>query len=389
MDFSIYGATYNKEQQKRRQLAKQKLEEAKKVEIERRKLDREIQEKQLKVLQAQEEAREEKERILSSSGLFLEVKLTPVDLYDGEGDKIVLPPSVLEQFTNSLTVDGTSVFDQGAILFQVHCQETNKSTHVGMREFNGEEGQVALPSKVQASLGLDLTRSKAAPILLRYIQLPKAHKVTFQPLEVGFSQLTIDVQQLLEDQLRLHATLTVGDILTVYYGNQPHTLKVVDLQPEDCVCILNTNVEVEIDLPESIKRKQQEADRIRKEEYQRQIEIEKKQQLVTSHILTLLQEVPQEPEDSAEYTVLCVVNMPNGHKLQRRFSLHHPLKGLFNLVEAKVLETGDRETGDVTAVSFKIVTRFPRKEYCKEDESKTFLDLGIAQREQFFVEIIG
>jgi Ubiquitin fusion degradation protein UFD1 len=64
------------------------------------------------------------------------------------------------------------------------------------------------------SLGLDPEAAELGSISVRYIRLPKATFVRVVPTTAGLSQVS-ELRAMLEHNLRLHATCTVGDWLEV------------------------------------------------------------------------------------------------------------------------------------------------------------------------------
>jgi Ubiquitin fusion degradation protein UFD1 len=64
------------------------------------------------------------------------------------------------------------------------------------------------------SLGLDPEAAEFGSISVRYIRLPKATFVRVVPTTAGLSQVS-ELRAMLEHNLRLHATCTVGDWLEV------------------------------------------------------------------------------------------------------------------------------------------------------------------------------
>lgn len=65
-------------------------------------------------------------------------------------------------------------------------------------------------------------------ISLKYVLLSKVNKVRIQPVHNLFANVG-PVKQVLEENLRYHSTLTVNDVLTVYYRGKEHVLTVRDM----------------------------------------------------------------------------------------------------------------------------------------------------------------
>ncbi|KAI9673487.1 MAG: hypothetical protein M1817_002950 [Caeruleum heppii] len=231
------------------------------------------------------------------------------------GDKILLPPSALEQLlaaapaiTTSPEISGpsTSTFDPfnpysyaaetqarsayrdtqqqlpHPLTFRLVNPENGRVVYAGIREFSAEEGEVALSSFLRSALGLlgqsakthgveetvpgvetgtigvslsDGPSSDAHQprITVHARQLPKGTYVRLRPLEAGYDPE--DWKSLLEQHLRKNfTTLTNGEILTVPggrgLGGKDEAFQfLIDkvLPEEDAICIIDTDLEVDIE----------------------------------------------------------------------------------------------------------------------------------------------
>ncbi|KAH7077736.1 ubiquitin fusion degradation protein-like protein [Paraphoma chrysanthemicola] len=193
------------------------------------------------------------------------------------GDKILLPPSALEQLLAAapvVTVDADrphiTAFDpfnpytynaerQARAQFQDRHQqlphpltfrlvnpENGRALHAGIREFSAEEGEIVLSSFLREALGIEASSAessrKGSPnghnggdeemvdsgdhaagtntgprITVHAKQLPKGTFVKLRPLEAGYDPE--DWKSLLEEHLRSNfTTLTNGEVLVVYGG---------------------------------------------------------------------------------------------------------------------------------------------------------------------------
>jgi hypothetical protein len=193
------------------------------------------------------------------------------------GDKILLPPSALEQLLAAAPVVATdsalphiTAFDpynpytfaaerQARSQFQDRHQQlphpltfrlvnpgNGRVVYAGIREFSAEQGEIMLSGFLQESLGLEArspeSSNKASPhgdtdmvngaeqlgahgapsadsvqITVHAKQLPKGTFVKLRPLEAGYDPE--DWKSLLEEHLRSNfTTLTNGEVLMVYGG---------------------------------------------------------------------------------------------------------------------------------------------------------------------------
>ncbi|CAA9966545.1 UFD1 Ubiquitin fusion-degradation protein [Pyrenophora teres f. maculata] len=194
------------------------------------------------------------------------------------GDKLLLPPSALEQLLAAAPVvhvdadrPHITAFDPfnpytfnaerharaqtqdrfqqlpHPLTFRLVNPDNGRVVHAGIREFSAEEGQVVLSSFLQEALGIEAQSTEtsrggspnghisneegtgdgvnalsgngaAAPkITVHAKQLPKGTFVKLRPLEAGYDPE--DWKSLLEEHLRSNfTTLTNGEVLVVYGG---------------------------------------------------------------------------------------------------------------------------------------------------------------------------
>lgn len=188
---------------------------------------------------------------------------------DGEGDKVLLPPSALE------TLSQQDAVGMGPMLFELTCTVqgqveepttlVHRTTHAGVLEFVADEGTIGLPRKVVLSLlgataqqvpfrsatdkeqqlaherrdkvegGATTNETEeqvSKPVVdgltvvtVRYVRLAKAKFARVVPETVGLSQVS-ELRAMLEHNMRNHATLTVGDRLSVWRRGKEFSVKV-------------------------------------------------------------------------------------------------------------------------------------------------------------------
>lgn len=196
----------------------------------------------------QERKKEEADQI-RTGGIRYKESLLPVAA-EGEGDKVLLPPSALDSLSRQ---DAVSM---GPMLFELTCGITENSgqlagspaavatTHAGVLEFVADEGTIGLPRKVVLSLlgerkvpsgdggggdGGDAGQAemlgRLGTLTVRYVRLAKATFARVVPETVGLSQVS-ELRAMLEHNMQKHATLTVGDRLSVWRRGKEFGLKV-------------------------------------------------------------------------------------------------------------------------------------------------------------------
>ena len=178
-------------------------------------------------------------------------------------DKVVLPPSA----QGDLLYQGAHL-SGGPQHFQLSAPDGSACTHAGVLSFTAAEGTIGLPPHIARCLGSrrrqagGVVAATAAtdeagyegPLHVRYVRLPKGTFCRLQPLKATFQRDVADIKAALEGLLATHSTLTVGDllVLSTTAGGEAvqHTLRVVELLPEDAVSVIETDLEVVLDVSE-------------------------------------------------------------------------------------------------------------------------------------------
>lgn len=207
------------------------------------------------------------------------------------GDKLLLPPSALEQLLAASPVvssDGQksnggnfdpynpysfaqerharaqSSFQQQQLphplTFRLVNSKNNRVVFAGIREFSAEESTAVLSPFLSQALGInpaDVTtlngdqdaKAGVAPpeITVHAKQLPKGTYVKLRPLEAGYNPE--DWKSLLEEHMRKnYTTLSRGEVLSVPAGRESYQFLIDEFKPgADAVCVVDTDLEVDIE----------------------------------------------------------------------------------------------------------------------------------------------
>jgi len=215
-----------------------------------------------------------------------------------KGDKIILPPSALEELLSAATVTvpsskqpQTSTFDPynphtfaaerqareqvveiqqrlpHPLTFRLVNPENGRIVFAGIREFSAEDKTVGVSSFLRHSLGIDsesLDGKKVAKsvengagagqdsgitwrLTVHVQEVPKGTYVKLRPLEAGYDPE--DWKALLEQYLRdTFTTLTKGEIITIPAGKELFRFLVDELKPsEEAISLIDTDLEVDIE----------------------------------------------------------------------------------------------------------------------------------------------
>ena len=264
-DFGSAASKLEKEQAKRREeLLKRKKQEEKQVnEAKRREKEMQDAARLRRLAEAEEElvrqAKAEEESILTGGILYCETLM--VDLLDAsyEDDKVLLPEAALIALTEQ------DALSRGVLLFELSisgpAQSTSpRKTHCGVREFSARPGAIGLPPKVVDSLthGAPSLSASVSKVTIKYVRLPKITYIKFMPKTSTFFNVG-PVKLCLEENLQKHATLTVNDVVTVWYKGVSHALRVVEMQPESRGTVIDSDIEVDLDVSEERAQREEES----------------------------------------------------------------------------------------------------------------------------------
>ena len=262
-------------------------------------------------------------------------------------------------------------------------------------------GTIRLPPKVISSLWGD--NLSAGSIEIKYVKLPKISYVKLEPTFNTFFKVE-QVKMVLEENLKFHSTLTVGDVITVWFRGQAHPLKVVEMKPFDKGILLDTDVEVDLDNSlenkttsekfssekvNEVSKVKNDADQISSNSYHKLSSSTPSSSSSTiSNINTpadacistqnVPQNLPNEPEPDADDIVSVRVRTPTGVTINRRFYRKEPFSHLFEFasvemrVEKKVLQ---------------LSTRFPNRVFTLNqiEATTSFLEMGITLPQELFL----
>ena len=232
-----------------------------------------------------------------------------------KGDKIILPPSALEQLLSASTTTvvsdaafsgpaydpynpysiaaareaRTETFERQQTLphpltFRLVNPDNGRIVFAGIREFSAEDGFIGISPFLRESLGLGNTGMRDADpvtngemraageevgrLTVHAQELPKGSFVKLRPLEAGYDPE--DWKALLERSLRDNfTTLTHGEILKVAAGKEEYRFLIDELRPNsEAVSLVDTDLEVDIEAlneeqaRETLKRRMQKLQKV-------------------------------------------------------------------------------------------------------------------------------
>ena len=277
LDLDIRSNRFEKEKQKRLDEAKRKRAREQRIAKEQKEREEKLAEeaffrrKELERIEMERQLHEQEELRLTGGVSFTHI-LQPYKI-DGEDDKVILPEDCLTELSNQ------DAIGKGALMFRLQIlnpamvkgarikpllrsqadvtstadmditsDHNNDApfessdgrltsmgvvTHCGVREFSSNAGSIGLPKKVLDTLFENTISNSGShensniaeeslavtKIHIKYVLLPKCTFAKLQPKYHRFFDV-IPVKLMLEENLRFHSTLSMGDILTVWYRGE-------------------------------------------------------------------------------------------------------------------------------------------------------------------------
>ena len=281
-------------------------------------------------------------------------------------------------------------------------------------------GTIGLPPKVINSLWENGELNGL--ITIKYVKLSKVTYVKLQPKFNQFFSVE-QIKMVLEKNLQFHSTLTLGDVITVWFRGFAHPLKIIEMKPFNKGILLDTDVVVDLDNSlENSKMidgmngnegsvKSEKARNEGKDESTRNngFPISKNSNVENifhstigntlgsmdntrdihsdSSVLLNIREnvynaenipLPIEPEIDSEDTVSIRVRTLAGNTINRRFLRKQPLAHLFEFASIEM---------KIEKRVLKLSTRFPNRVFLLNDmdPSVSFFDAGITSSQELFL----
>lgn len=422
MDFSLATSRLEKNQKKSREDAKRKLQEERMAQQRQRAREEEAARQRAdkaerdRIAAEEEQQRKERELVLTGGISFEETYLATCN-DELEEDKIILPESALG------TLSSQDAFSNGVMLFTISRLDAkgnvSSTTHCGVREFSAPEGNIVLSRKVIDSLStIDEVDTLLDPasismrIRIKYVRMTKLEYVKLRPIDNRFSTI-VPIKNMLTENLIKHATLTKGDVLSVWYRGEEHKLRVIETKPEDHGSLIETDLEVDLDVSEEFSRKFEDEQSAKqkkiafgdsngssnsgnsKNDSTSPMETSKGYSLGSSVVPPTQApsatsssqheyDLGTEPLQDAQGVITCKIKTPSGQLLSRRFLRDDKFENLFFYSSERLTEAGMQD-GQPERIT--LATRYPSKVYTMSETrgGKTFEDIGITERQQMFL----
>ena len=205
--------------------------------------------------------------------------LIPYIINDNDNDDMMTDTIIL---SNNILCDIMNSIEDDFSTMQFKITFDNKNvTHAACVEFTAIENTIGLSHKVINSIfgeyidktNIDNKINELGLCKIEKVELKKVSEVLLMPLlRVNGKELfnINNIKNCLEENLNKHYTMSINDIISVWYRGDEYVLKVIDQKPDMYGSLINTDVTVEFGDENVIKakeeiRKKEEAKEKRKE----------------------------------------------------------------------------------------------------------------------------
>ena len=153
-----------------------------------------------------------------------------------KGDKILLPPSILQKLSESEI--------KGPITFEIKTANSSRKSHCGVMDFTADEGCAYIPRWMIQNLDI----KEGEKLYFSYTSLEKGNYVKLQPQTNDFLNIS-NPKAILEAKLRYFTCLTRSDTIAIEYNEKIYWINVVEVKPGVAVLIVDTDIDVDFASP--------------------------------------------------------------------------------------------------------------------------------------------
>ena len=266
------------------------------------------------------------------------------------------------------------------------------------------QGAVVVPLWIMRALGV----TDGTELLVQTIELPRGSFAKLQPLTDEFATSIADHKAALEAALmHTYTTLSKGDSILLKQDGQEIEMFVLEVQPADAVCIVDTELEVDFamnvsaesaEIQREIQQAQEASLRVAAEqaasERQAAAEQSAREAAAAAEAACEAQEreaqarreargdaaaaLPAEPA-AGEGVTTVLVRMPDGPRISRRFDKAAPLRLVRRWVEAS-------SPAEMRMVAFELVSTYPRFVATEDNAEQTLEQAGLHPQATMFVK---
>ncbi|KAJ1458597.1 hypothetical protein M885DRAFT_91114 [Pelagophyceae sp. CCMP2097] len=309
-----------------------------------------------------------------------------------DGDRVELAASALGELTSLGALDSSPLMfeveldvaddavpmdvdgggggdDDGGDAADERLAVNRRATHAGVESFTAVEGTIGLPPKTLLSLvrgdGGVAARLERGELRLRvrYVQLRRASecRASLRPRRDGFfaggaESADVDLKAVLEAELGRgrHTTLSRGDWLSVRHDGRTVHLVVEQLDPDDALCIVSTDLEVDVLPSESVD---DAAKRVAAAAVAAAAQLEHR----AAHAAQCRAELAAPPPAAAGAAVRVLLRFSDGARVTEALDAAAPLRRLVAHVDLKCCESDAVCAPESDALDWTVRTTFPAR----------------------------
>lgn len=298
-------------------------------------------------------------------------------------DKVILSEDILLQL---LKYDA---YSKGPMYFKLKvrlkCLNTNtiiesdSITYCGVKEFTANKGTIGITSRISDTILNKYNNHTIQSIDIKYVRLPKVSYAKLQPLHNQFFKVEA-IKLCLEENFKKYSTLSLNDIITIWYRGKAYPMSVMELKPDGIIggSLIDSDVEIDLYTSKEYEEYQQTQTLQSVSQTNDKSENTPHDKLITSSDNVIFNEIiPEEPEVS-ENVIAIKINTPNGTNLVRRFIRNQPMKYLFYYILQNI-------PGD--SMKLRLSQRFSSRilELSHVVNNETFEDLQFTSKQELFI----
>ncbi|EUD68370.1 hypothetical protein C922_01390 [Plasmodium inui San Antonio 1] len=176
------------------------------------------------------------------------------DRLNCHSDKVILPVSILKTLEKGFYRSEVEF----PYTFSLKNVQNNYITHVCVLEFSSNEGIIHVSENVKENLGIKQD-SGIVRLLVTYANIPKCDFIKFESLNENISNIKF-MKNLLQNELNLnYSTLTLGDY--IHINNL--SFYITELEPDNAVSLINTDITVDIyERKDVVEKKHESSNRL-------------------------------------------------------------------------------------------------------------------------------
>lgn len=259
-------------------------------------------------------------------------------------NKVVLPQSLFKELVDKKIWDNRN--KDRPLIFELSVADPDtadvlEETYVGVDNFTAPTGKIGLPYKTALSLAKErgigwLHENPLISVRLAEIKESPQTVMKVQPRGKGFfledeSVVQLDIRTVLELTLKDHLVLCAGDWIPLFWDGNRFELVVKDLQPENVIDVLNTDLTVEM-----LPSEETEQSMLEKEKAEKRVKEFMEYRETRSEELNTRYKDFKEADKKGPDSVTFRVRLPKGGQMTKTLNKNDELAVLIDLIDIEL-----------------------------------------------------